>query len=207
MASTSGRKRAPALSTFFGSPSSTVCAGAVRSTPRTTAAGSGCPALRRVTAGPTISVVVRLSLSPPTRNSETVPSTLTSSPTATAGVERVNTSSPSLVAGSSSGVVLWIQKPVLPTAVTTPTTPSTGLPASGDTCDRPWICSIVSGSTGAGGVGVHCCGPAAALRGDGAPTEKSAPLWSVSVHGLVRATDVVLDGAGAGEPSAACGEP
>src|ERR687890_2510082 len=52
---------------------------------------------------------------------------------------------------------------------------------------------MVSGTTGAGCAGLHDKGPAAELRGEGRPTVKSAALLSVSVQGLVRETDVVLD--------------
>ncbi len=49
---------------------------------------------------------------PPGTYSATVPLTLTESPTATPfGVEPVKTKTPSLVAGSASGVGSWIQKP------------------------------------------------------------------------------------------------
>ncbi len=49
---------------------------------------------------------------PPGTYSETVPDTLTASPTATpCGVEPVKTKTPSLVAGSASGAGSWIQKP------------------------------------------------------------------------------------------------
>ncbi len=48
---------------------------------------------------------------PPGTYSETVPVTVTESPTATFGVEPVKTKTPSLVAGSLSGVGSWIQKP------------------------------------------------------------------------------------------------
>lgn len=50
---------------------------------------------------------------PPGTYSETVPDTVTASPTATPfGVEPVKTKTPSLVAGSASGLGSWIQKPL-----------------------------------------------------------------------------------------------
>ena len=48
---------------------------------------------------------------PPGSTRETVPVTVTASPTATVGAELVKTKTPSLVAGSASGVGSWIQKP------------------------------------------------------------------------------------------------
>ena len=96
------------------------------------------------------------------------------------------------MAGSSSGVGFWNQNPVGDTAVTTPSTPLTGFPTSGEMWLAPWICGIVSGSSGVGGTGVHGSGPAAELRGEGSPTEKSAALLSVSVQGLVRLADVAF---------------
>ncbi len=65
-----------------------------------------------MTVGLTISVTAWLPDEvPPGTNSETVPVTVTESPTATVGLELVKTKTPSLVAGSASGAVSWIQKP------------------------------------------------------------------------------------------------
>ena len=56
-------------------------------------------------------MVVRLAvpLLPPGRYSLTVPAAVTASPTLALGALLVKTNKPSLVAGSSSGVVDWIQ--------------------------------------------------------------------------------------------------
>src|SRR5919112_5705547 len=61
---------------------------------------------------------------------------------------------------------------------------------------------MVSGTTGPGCVGLHDKGPCAELRGEGRPTVKSAALLSVSVQGLVRATEVEFDVAAAAGASA-----
>src|SRR5215218_7855523 len=191
MASTSGRNGASAASTVPGSPCSTVCGGAVRSTPSSTASGDeGASPETGVTVGFEISVVVRLSFA--ARNSSTSPATLTAVPTTTLGALLVKTNRPSLVAGSSSGVVLWIQKPLLLFAVTTPCTASTDFPARGDRCERPWICGMVARTTGFGGGVAHGAEPSAAVVGLGGPAEKSAAS-SVSVKGPEREADVVFD--------------
>ncbi|GDY73175.1 hypothetical protein SAV31267_026600 [Streptomyces avermitilis] len=65
-----------------------------------------------VTVGFVISVSDWLPLAaPPGTYSETVPDTVTESPTATFGAELVKTRTPSLVAGSASGAGSWIQNP------------------------------------------------------------------------------------------------
>lgn len=79
----------------------------------TAAAGTALPLERTVTVGLVISVTDWLPVeTPPGTNSETVPLTVTESPTATFGVELVKTKTPSLVAGSASGFGSWIQKPL-----------------------------------------------------------------------------------------------
>ena len=66
-----------------------------------------------VTVGLVISVTDWLPVDvPPGTNSETVPVTVTESPTATFGAELVKTKTPSLVAGSASGFGSWIQNPL-----------------------------------------------------------------------------------------------
>jgi hypothetical protein len=79
----------------------------------TTGAGTALPAETVVTVGLVISVSDWLPEDvPPGTYSETVPVTVTASPTATFGVELVKTNTPSLVAGLSSGVGSWSQKPL-----------------------------------------------------------------------------------------------
>ena len=82
----------------------------------------GRTGLVTVTVGEVSSVVVRLVEPPvpPGRNSETVPVTVTASPTCTVGAEEVKTNRPSLVRGSASGGGSWYQKPLVVFAVTTP---------------------------------------------------------------------------------------
>ena len=147
-----------------------------------------------MTAGAVSSVVLRLAeVAPPARNSATVPVTVTASPTAgLLPVEPVKTNRPSLVAGSASGAGSWNQKPVGPTAVTTPGTSAALTPTRGDTCDAPcrsWIRS--PGTPGSGGGGVL-----PVLRGFGVPAAKSAALLSVSGPSPRRSA-VVLDRPGA----------
>ena len=72
-----------------------------------------------VTVGDTISVIVRL-VAAPLRNSSTVPITCTLSPTSTVGALEVNTKMPSDVATLPSPTASCIQKPLVSTAVTTP---------------------------------------------------------------------------------------
>ena len=77
------------------------------------AAGTALPLETTVTVGLVISVSDWLPVEvPPGTYSETVPETVTASPTATFGAELVKTKTPSLVAGSSSGFGSWIQKPL-----------------------------------------------------------------------------------------------
>lgn len=79
----------------------------------TVAAGSAFPDDTTVTVGLVISVTDWLpDEAPPGTYSETVPETVTASPAAAFGAELVKTKTPSLVAGSSSGAVSWIQKPL-----------------------------------------------------------------------------------------------
>ncbi len=79
----------------------------------TTGAGTALPVETVVITGLVISVSDWLPEEvPPGTYSETVPVTFTASPTATFGVELVKTNTPSLVAGLSSGVGSWIQKPL-----------------------------------------------------------------------------------------------
>ena len=135
-----------------------------------------------------------------------MPETSTESPTATVGAELVKTNRPSLVAGLSSGVGSWIQKPFEPlvrTAVTMPGTLVTVSPLCGETQLAPWMSWMRSGP-GVGppsvGVGVGVGSPpppAAAGVGVGAPPVKSAPFWSVSAPAALRASEVVLVVAGA----------
>jgi hypothetical protein len=72
--------------------------------PITVGNGRGLPVEETTTVGAVISVVVRFVLSdPPARNSVTVPSTKTASPTATVGATEVKTKMPSEVASFASG--------------------------------------------------------------------------------------------------------
>ncbi|MDQ0931830.1 hypothetical protein QFZ49_001737 [Streptomyces turgidiscabies] len=110
----------------------------------TTGAGTALPLETTVTVGLTISVTDWLPpAAPPGTNSETVPVTVTESPTATVGLELVKTKTPSLVAGSASGAVSSIQKPrdepKARTPVTIPATSVTFWPASGDRRVVPWM--------------------------------------------------------------------
>lgn len=165
----------------------------------TTGAGRELPDDAMVTTGDTISVVVRLSLPPvpPGRNSVAEPSTVTASPTVTVGGVRVKTRMPSLVARSPSPTGSCIQKPELLRAVTIPATPFTGVPAKVERCAIPWICEIVSTGLGGGATSQVWVG-VVLLTGEGAPAANSVPFWSPSTQASIRATDVVLLGAGAG---------
>jgi hypothetical protein len=97
---------------------------------------------------------------PPGRNSSTrAPSTRTASPTSipAAGAEEVKTKTASEVASSPSPVGSCIQKPLVVTAVTTPSTSnrsvpllpnsSTAPPTSGDLWPTPWIAAISVSAT------------------------------------------------------------
>ncbi len=126
-----------------------------------------------VTVARVSSVVARLLVPPlpPGRNSVTVPATVTASPALTVGGVWVKTNRPSLVAGSASGSGSWNQNPLLLTAVTTPGTLDTGLPASGERCALPWISWMRAFGAGSGpGPGPEL----PLLRGFGAATVKSA---------------------------------
>ena len=103
------------------------------------------------------------------------------------------------MAGSASGVALWIQYPVGLSAVTTPRTPLTGLPLYGDVCLAPWIWWIVSGSS-TGGMRVQAGLSTVLFSGDGSVARKSVALSSVSVQGAFRVAEVVLARAGLGFP-------
>jgi hypothetical protein len=82
--------------------------------PMTFGAGTALPLETTVNVGLVISVIDWLpEAAPAGTNSETVPDTVTRSPTATPfGVELVKTKTPSLVAGSASAFGSWIQKPL-----------------------------------------------------------------------------------------------
>src|SRR4249919_998851 len=157
----------PELSTSPVASSSITVVGPTRPPGPTSVTGTGAPVACTVTWGAVSSVVVRFTGSLPGRNSATVPSTNTSSPTFTVGAELVNTNRPSLVAGSASGVGSCIQKPLLRLAVTTPCTSATASPSSGERCAAPWISLIVL--TGGGG-GAH---GSPQFCGFGAPAAKS----------------------------------
>ncbi len=145
-----------------------------------------------------------------------MPLTRTESPTATVGAaEPVYTKTPSLVRGSASGAVSWIQKPLEPvvrTAVTTPGTPVTALPSSGETRVMPWMsCTrTVPGSVGSPGSpgSVPPDVSPAALTGVGAAADRSAALSSVSASEDARATAAVAEAPVAGPlPSRTTAEP
>ena len=68
------------------------------------AAGSAEPVLTRVTVGEVSWVMERFVAVPEGRTSETVPLSVTESPTVRPGAEPVETKMPSLVAGLASGV-------------------------------------------------------------------------------------------------------
>lgn len=102
----------------------------------TVAAGTALPLETTVTVGLVTSVTDWLPVeTPPGTYSETVPVTVTESPTAALGAELVKTKTPSLVAGSASGVGSWYQKPLdepyVRTPVTMPGTSVTFVPARG----------------------------------------------------------------------------
>src|SRR6266496_5803296 len=140
----------PLVSTSPVASSSMTSVGGTRPpVPTTVGGGSGLPDERTETDGPVISVVVRLvaPLAPPGRNSETRPLTTTASPTHTAGVDEVNTNSPSEVASLESGLGSWNQKPLVVRAVTTPVTPATGWPLRGDRWPAPWMSWIAVATT------------------------------------------------------------
>ncbi|MEU6149962.1 hypothetical protein ABZ816_08185 [Actinosynnema sp. NPDC047251] len=104
--------------------------------------------------------------------------------------------------GSASGAVSWIQKPRSPVAreaVTTPGTPATFAPSSGETRVVPWMSRIrLSPGSGSGSTSP---GPwPLELTGVGAPTAKSAELSSVS-SSAGRAADVALARLPVGVPS------
>ena len=92
-------------------------------------------------------------------------------------------------------------------AVTTPLTLLTRSSLSGERCEEPWICWIVTVDGSCGACGVQAVAPAADDVGVGVPTVKSTALSSVSVHSLLRKTDVEFVVAGAGEPSATLAPP
>ncbi len=76
-------------------------------------AGTALPRDTTVTVGRVISVTDWFPEDvPPGTYSETVPETVTASPTATSGALLVKTKTPSLVAGSASGRGSCIQKPL-----------------------------------------------------------------------------------------------
>ena len=155
-----------------------------------------------MTTGLASSVVDRLVAAPPGRNSDTVPVTVTASPTAAVGAVRVNTNRPSLVAGSASGVGSWNQKPLVETVVTTPGTSATLTPACGETCAAPWMSWMRRPGTPGSGGGVVL----PVLRGFGSPTAKSAALLSVSGPSPRRSA-VVLDRPGAAAVSKSLAAP
>ncbi len=120
-----------------------------------------------------------------------MPLTSTLSPTATVGVELVNTKMPSLVAGLSSAVGSWSQKPLLlvvRSAVTTPGTLVTAALRCGDRNDVPWMSWMRNGP----GVAPPPP-PVPLLVGVGAATVKSTALSSVSVRESARCTEVVFE--------------
>lgn len=101
----------------------------------------------------------------------------------------------------------WIQKPREPlarTPVTTPGTPVTDVPSSGETRVVPWMSWIRTspGSVGPGSSG-SCPPPDVSplvLTGVGAPAARSAALSSVSASEAARATDAVADAPETGPP-------
>jgi hypothetical protein len=93
-------------------------------------------------------VLVKLSGSPPARNSLTMPLTRTRSPICATGAALRKTKTASDVAMSASGVASWIHTPRPPAvrrAVTTPSTPLTFSPTRGEMCDAPCTSAIVAG--------------------------------------------------------------
>src|SRR5437016_5304006 len=129
----------PPVSTFPSASSSITIVGGTRPPrPITTGVGTGDPFGTTSTVSATISVTVRLAKSrslggqltaQPGRNSLTVPDTVTLSPTATGGTAFVKTKMPSEVRSSASGIGSCMVNPLWRTAVTTPGTLVTAIPA------------------------------------------------------------------------------
>ena len=121
---------------------STAPAGSGKAALRETGAGSGWPDDSRRTLGEVISVRGGWRGSLDGTNSATVPVTWTRLPTAAAagGAEKVNTKTPSEVAGSASTVASGscTKKPFDFTPVTTPRV-ETELPTRGEAAPLPWI--------------------------------------------------------------------
>ena len=139
-----------------GSPAGVYASG-TESASTTTGAGTALPPDSTVTVGLVTSVTDWLPLEvPPGTYSETVPVTVTESPTATFGAELVKTNTPSLVAGFASGAGSWTQKPLdepyVRTPVTMPGTSVTFWPAYGDIRVVPWMSWMRTESACAGEV-------------------------------------------------------
>jgi hypothetical protein len=128
----------PFVSTFPAESSSITVVGGTRPRSPRSVGGITGPGPRETTVGVASSVVVRFEKAldsggqpgvQPGRNSCTRPLTVTDMPAVTVGGEPVNTNTPSDVAASPSGCGSWNQKPLVATAVTTPGTCETRLPA------------------------------------------------------------------------------
>src|SRR6266540_5319485 len=164
MPSPAGSKAPPVSTSPLASSSMTSPGGTRPPVPTTVAAGGALPDDTTLIEDPVSSVVVRLSASPPGRNSDTRPLTCTRSPTATAGAEEGNTNSPSEVACCASGLGSWNQKPPPVRAVTTPRTPATVWPLLGERWLAPWMSWIgVASTTLTVSVQVADCGAGSSL--------------------------------------------
>ena len=155
------------------------------------APGAGCRSSRHVTCTPDSSVVVRLvPVAPPGRNSCTVPATVTASPTWAVGALRGEGEQP--LAGAGVAVRLGGLEPEAVGSSGRSRRPRPG-PAAVERRDVGRALDLGDRRAG-GSVGatVQAGAAVAAFSGVGAPAAKSAPFWSVSTHGLPRASEVVL---------------
>lgn len=146
--------------------------------PTTTGGGSGLPRDSTAVSVAPISVRVRpADEAPPGRYSATFPATRTASPTATSGLVRVKTNTPSDVPWSRSGRGSCIQKPLPVSAVTTPGTRATAEPFSGEMCAAPCTSRIRTAGAAACAAGGAASGAArtAAARALRRPCTTRAP--------------------------------
>ncbi len=134
----------PLVSTSPEASSSITAVGGTRPAAPMTVSAISDPGPPGVTVGEVISVVVRFALvAPPGRNSVTRPVTVTACPTETdAPMPVPKTRIASEVATLASPFASCIVKLFGRTDVTTPGTPDTTFPTSGDTCAAPWIWEI-----------------------------------------------------------------
>ncbi|MCP9970933.1 hypothetical protein LUX57_42030 [Actinomadura madurae] len=161
---------APPRSTFPRPRSITAPGGRSPRGPSTAGAGSGAPCEPMAVAVASISVRVSPpDVPPPGRNSLTLPSTRTESPTRALGAVRVKTKTPSDVAWLRSGCGSCIQKPLTVSAVTTPGTPDTARPFSGEMCAAPWMSRMRGEGAAACAAGAASSGAASAAAARSAP--------------------------------------